>query len=273
MTAKDVGLMLRAGYSSNALMQELSVRYFADTLDEAKEKTLIQAGASAELINALNSGTYSLSAEKMAVAQQQMADQAKRRTEEGQNSRKLDTLYQSQLAEKRESASRAPNGSGNLIHQLVKDDLVCWHYGSLARYDDEALEKKKLILLYFSAHWCAPCRQLTPALVDYYNRVAPQHPEFEIIFFSLDKSQFAMETYMRETNMPWPAIDYQKLAGKGAIKKYAGETIPCLVLVDAAGKVISDTYAGKQFLGPAKVLSDLQAIFSGAGGSRVAGVP
>src|SRR6266849_7468987 len=93
------------------------------------------------------------------------------------------------------------------------------------------LEKKKLIALYFSAHWCAPCRKFTPELVEYYNRVATQHPEFEIVFVSFDKSQFAMETYMREANMPWPAVDFPKIGGKEAIRKYAGDGIPCLVLV------------------------------------------
>ena len=40
--------------------------------------------------------------------------------------------------------------------------------------------------------------------------------------------------------MPWPAISFDKLPGKDALKKYAGESIPCLVVVDANGKVISD---------------------------------
>jgi nucleoredoxin len=263
MTAKDVGLMLRAGYSSNALMKELSVRHFADTLDEAKEKTLLQAGASAELINALKGGTFSLSPEKIAAVQQQMADQAKRRAEEAQNARNFDSLYQSQLAEKRAARSTTSGASGNTIHQLVQGDLVALHNGALGHFDDEALDSKKLIGLYFSAHWCGPCRKFTPQLVDYYNRVSPQHPEFEIVFVSDDKSPAAMETYMREANMPWPAIDFQKLAGKDAIKKYAGSGIPCLVLVDGTGKVISDSFAGKQYLGPQKVLSDLDAIFAG----------
>ncbi|HEV3147335.1 MAG TPA: hypothetical protein VGZ24_01680, partial [Chthoniobacterales bacterium] len=74
---------------------------------------------------------------------------------------------------------------------------------------------------------------------------------------------FAMETYMREANMPWPAIDFPKLGGKEAIRKYAGAGIPCLVLVDATGKVVSSTYAGAQYRGPAKVLGDLDAIFAG----------
>ena len=36
-----------------------------------------------------------------------------------------------------------------------------------------------------------------------------------------------------------------------------------LTFVDATGKVISGTYAGAQYLGPAKVLGDLDAIFAG----------
>jgi nucleoredoxin len=262
LTIKEISLMLRSGYSNNALMQELSIRHFAEKLDVEKEKTLIQVGASAELIAALKSGTYSLSPEQMTLAQRQIADQTKRRTAEAERSRQFDSLYQNQIARERAAARlQAPNA--NAIRELVKGDLVSLRNGAFGHFDDEALEKKKLIALYFSAHWCAPCRKFTPELVDYYNRVATQHPEFEIVFVSFDKSQFAMETYMREANMPWPAIDFPKLGGKEAVRKYAGGGIPCLVLVDATGKVISSTYAGAQYLGPAKVLGDLDAIFAG----------
>lgn len=262
LTIKEISLMLRSGYSSNAIMQELAIRYFAEKLDVEKEKTLLQAGASAELITALKSGKYSLSPEQMTIAQQQIADQTKRRAAEAARSRQFDSLYQNQMARERAAARpQAPNA--NALRELVKGDLVSLRNGALGHFDDEELEKKKLIALYFSAHWCAPCRKFTPELVDYYNRVATQHPEFEIVFVSFDKSQFAMETYMREANMPWPAIDFQKLKGKDAIRKYAGDGIPCLVLVDATGKVISSTYAGAQYLGPAKVLGDLDAIFAG----------
>jgi nucleoredoxin len=262
LTIKEISLMLRSGYSSNALMQELSTRHFAEKLDVEKEKTLIQVGASAELIAVLKSGTYSLSPEQMTLAQRQIADQTKRRAAEAARSRQFDSLYQSQIARER-AAARLQSPNANAIRELVKGDLVSLRNGALGHFDDEVLEKKKLIAFYFSAHWCAPCRKFTPELVDYYNRVATQHPEFEIVFVSFDKSQFAMETYMREANMPWPAIDFPKLGGKEAIRKYAGGGIPCLVLVDATGKVISSTYAGAQYLGPAKVLGDLDAIFAG----------
>jgi nucleoredoxin len=186
----------------------------------------------------------------------------KRREMEAERAR-FDTLHREQLAqESRVAALMAQSAGHNLIHDLVKGDLVSWQNGTLARFDDERLENKKLIALYFSAHWCGPCRKFTPELISYYNRVVPQHPEFEIIFVSSDRSPFGMETYIRETTMPWPAIEYQKIAEKEAIRKYAGAGIPCLVLVDPAGKVISDSYSGKRYLGPEKVLADLDAIFA-----------
>jgi hypothetical protein len=71
-----------------------------------------------------------------------------------------------------------------------------------------------------------------------------------------------METYLRETQMPWPAVDFAKLPGKEALQKYGGTNIPCLVVLDASGKVILDTYVDKKYVGPEKVLTALDAIFA-----------
>jgi len=272
LTVSEIGLMLRSGYSSNSLMEELSKRHFADTVDETKEKTLVKAGASTDLIAALKSGIYSLSPEKTAAIQQQIAAEEERRAEQAEASRKADAQYQAQVARERTSKSAKQNigPSSDAISQFLKGDLVQWHNGSVVRADDTALANKKLIAFYFSAHWCAPCRKFTPQLVDYYNRVAAQHPEFEIVFYSFDKSPFAFETYMRETNMPWLAIDFTKLKGKEAIAKNAGNGIPSLVLVDSSGSVISASQSGGKNLGPEKVLADLDAIFAGKAPARVA---
>jgi nucleoredoxin len=261
LTVKDVSLMLRAGFSSNAVMRELSTRHCTEPIDVEKENMLRMAGASDELITALKSGKYLIPPKQAAQAQEKIKDLAKRRAEQVEAARSADTLNQSEITTKRFAAKSS--STGNAIQQEVKGDLVHLQYGDLVRYDDDMLDQKKLIALYFSAHWCAPCRKFTPQLIDYYNRVSPQHPEFEVVFVSWDKSQFGFETYMHETNMPWPAIDYKKLAGKDSIRKYAGEGIPCLVLVDQNGVVVSDSFMGKKFVGPQKVLSDLDAIFAG----------
>ncbi len=272
LTVSELSLMLRSGYSNSAVTQELSQRRFLDTIDEAKEKTLVSAGASQELIRALKSGAYSLSAEKTAAALEQMNAEALRRAQQADASRKAQARYEAQIIRERTSDSRLDlnTGSAGAVAQLLKGDLVQFRNGGVIRADDAVLEKKKLIAFYFSAHWCGPCRKFTPELVTYYNRVASEHPEFEIVFYSEDKSQYAFETYMRETNMPWLAIDYPKVKSKDALAKIAGSGIPSLVLVDSTGKVISSSYHGSEYLGPQKVLADIDAIFAGKAPGRFA---
>ena len=272
LTVNQIGLMLRAGYSSNSLMHELSTRHFADTVDETNEKALVKAGASAELIAALKSGIYSLSPEKTAAVQQQIAAEEQRRAEQSEASRKSEAAYQARVVRER-SAKPAPIGPDvnfGTISEFLKGDLVQMHNGAPSHVDDGALANKKLLAFYFSAQWCGPCRKFTPQLVDYYKRVAPEHPEFEIVFYSRDRSLFAMEKYMREENMPWPAIDFSKLKEKEVLAKNAGSGIPSLVLADSTGKVISSSYAGSQYVGPEKVLADLDAIFAGKASARLA---
>ena len=269
LTIKDVTLMLRTGYSSEAVQHDLSVRRFAGSCDAAAEKALAAAGATPALIDAIKNGSYASSPADAQAAQNELAAQAARRARQAEESRKFNTLYQDQLARARAAAPSGLETPHALADQL-KGDLVLWKTGSLTRFDDEMIGKKKLIALYFSANWCAPCRKFTPQLVEYYNRVAPQHPEFEIVFVSRDRSPFGMETYVRNMQMPWPAIDFGKLPGKEALKKYGGESIPCLVLLDAGGRVISNSYAGKDYVGPEKVLADLDAIFTKAPAAAVA---
>jgi len=267
LTVSEIGLMLRSGYSSSAIMQELSKRHFADAIDETKETTLVKAGASAELIASLKSGIYSLSPEKIAAVQQEMASQEQRHAEQAEATRKSEAAYQARLIRERSAKPTNLNAGGtDAVLQFLKNDLVQLHNGTVAHADETALASKKLIAFYFSAEWCGPCRKFTPQLVDYYKRVAPDHPEFEVVFYSRDRSLFAMEKYMQEQNMPWLAIDYSKLKEKEALAKSAGNGIPSLVLVDSTGKVISSS----QDVGPQKVLADIDAIFAGKGPARVA---
>ena len=271
LTVSEIGLMLRSGYSSNAVIQELSKRHFADAIDETKETTLVKAGASAELITSLKSGIYSLSPEKMAAVQQEIASQEQRRAAQAEALRKSDAAYQAQVLRQRTAKPTNLNAGGTAaISEFLKSDLIQVRHGDINRVDETALANKKLIAFYFSAEWCGPCRKFTPQLVDYYKRVAPEHPEFEIVFYSSDKSQYAMEKYMRDENMPWPAIDFAKLKDKAALKNNAGDGIPSLVLVDSTGKVISSSYAEGKYRGPEQVLADLDALFAGKAPTRVA---
>ena len=260
LTITDVSLMLRAGDKPEVVQHELFTRHLAAPLSAADEAMLIKVGAPQALVDAIKSGVYAIPAEEAAAATAQRVTQEARRAAQAQQSREMDTLYQNQLTRSR-TAPAAPLVTTHPIATGVKGALVCWKNGSLSHFEDEALEEKKLIGLYFSAHWCAPCRKFTPQLVQFYNRAAAQHPEFEIIFVSADRTPFAMETYMRDTQMPWPAIDYAKLASQGQLKQVGGDTIPSLLVIDASGKVVASSYNGTNYVGPEKAVADIEAIF------------
>ena len=271
LTTKEISLMLRTGYSVDAVQRELAARHFIEQIDAAEEKTLVQAGATAAFIAALKSGAFAVPASELAAAKEEIAAQAARRARQAEEARKFNTLYQQQqLDQARVAATPAPSSSSHAIAALVKGDLVASRNGVLSSVTDQPIEQKKLIALYFSAKWCGPCRKFTPQLVQYYNRIAAAHPEFEIVFVSADRSGAAMEAYMRDFQMPWPAVKFEKVAEKQELKKYAGSGIPCLVLIDATGKVISDSYQGATYLGPDKVLADLDRLFSPAAAAPVA---
>jgi len=49
------------------------------------------------------------------------------------------------------------------------------------------LEGRSHVLLYFSAHWCPPCRGFTPVLAQAYNDATDKN--CEVIFLSSDGSE------------------------------------------------------------------------------------
>jgi nucleoredoxin len=263
LTSKEVSLMLRSGYSSDAVEREVATRHFLGTLDAAGEKSLAQTGASPALIAKLKAGAFAIPPSEVTAVKTELAAKEQRRAAALEESRKLDTLYQAQLIQKRNAFGANAGGQPGSIASLVKAELVTSRNGVLRPYGDAEFEKKKVIGLYLSAQWCGPCREFTPKLVAYYNKVVATHPEFEIVFVSNDKTAPQMERYMRDDQMPWPALNFDKVAGNNGLKKYFGDSIPCLVIVDENGKVISNTYAGNKYRGPEAVLNDLDQFFAG----------
>jgi nucleoredoxin len=133
--------------------------------------------------------------------------------------------------------------------------------GKPQNFDVAKLAGVKYYAFYYSASWCSPCRAFTPDLVSFYRSFKPFHPEFELIFVNLDHSESEMLDYMNSDSMKWPAIWYADIDNPGLeAKKYCGSGIPCLVLVDNKGRVLSDTFAGGQYTDPHHVIDDIRAI-------------
>lgn len=146
-------------------------------------------------------------------------------------------------------------GKPSVFADALKGKLVALTGKRVGRY--EMTEEPKNYAFYFSAHWCPPCRAFTPKLVEFYNSQDGKKKDFEIIFVSSDNDENSFEEYIKGDKMPWPAISFRNAKRIDEIRKYAGSGIPCLVLVDREGKVLSDSYEGKKYLGPNKVMNDI----------------
>lgn len=98
--------------------------------------------------------------------------------------------------------------------------------------------------------------RFTPNLVKFYNEMKPKHPDFEIVYMSEDHSEAEMRKYITEMSMPWPALRYS-YAKSSRLNKYAGTGIPCLVVLNDKGEVLSDSYEGKTYVGPYQAMQAL----------------
>lgn len=88
-----------------------------------------------------------------------------------------------------------------------------------------------MVGIYFSAHWCTPCRKFTPKLVQLYNDITAAGKKFGIVFVSSDRDQNSFDEYFHK--MPWVALDYKQRDLHDALSNaFRVDSIPALVLAD-----------------------------------------
>ncbi len=116
----------------------------------------------------------------------------------------------------------------------------------------------KVIGVYFSAHWCPPCRTFTPKLVAFHNELSKADKPFEVVFVSSDRDKKAMYGYMKEMKMPWLALPHGDKHKATLSSKYGVRGIPKLVILSPSGELISADGRGEVMRG-ASVFDQWQA--------------
>jgi len=102
---------------------------------------------------------------------------------------------------------------------------------------EEVLAGKRAIGIYFSAHWCPPCKQFTPILSEFYKSACPQN-DMEIIFVSSDRDQNAFEHYYE--TMPFTALPFDQREKKNELSSlFDVSGIPAFIIVDSEGNIKS----------------------------------
>jgi nucleoredoxin len=122
---------------------------------------------------------------------------------------------------------------------------------------DEALAGKDIVLVYFSAHWCPPCRRFTPLLKNFYQDVSEKG--VELIFVSSDSSKEDMLNYMKESHGDWYAFEHESKIGQKLSKTFRISGIPTLVALKTDGTIIDRNARGSIEKG-ASIISEWKSV-------------
>ena len=144
-----------------------------------------------------------------------------------------------------------PNGK---FYRLKSRDEVAWEVSVSPKLLDilgpellglggsrptaEALAGRDVVGLYFSAHYCPPCRAFTPQLSLWYGAMWGKRPgALELIFCSRDRDEQSFNEY--RSKMPWQALPFADAARRESLAQQFGVSgIPALVLLDSEGNVL-----------------------------------
>ncbi|CAF4033577.1 unnamed protein product, partial [Rotaria sp. Silwood1] len=99
----------------------------------------------------------------------------------------------------------------------------------------------KTVALYFSAHWCPPCRNFTPKLAKIFKELNKEvKDKLDIVFISWDEDQAAFDEYFKE--MPWKAVPFSDRDRSNTLgEKFNVNGIPSLVVLSSTcEKITSD---------------------------------
>ena len=144
-------------------------------------------------------------------------------------------------SEPRAAASPAPGREGFDLRKITGPELV----DARRRPVSSEVLDGKVVGIYFSAHWCGPCRRFTPVLVDAYKEMHKKGLPFEVLLVSSDESERDMYRYMRDDKMPWPAIPHGSDAAQALVRQFRASGIPRLVIVDADGSTLHQSARGQ----------------------------
>nr|XP_004668401.1 nucleoredoxin-like protein 2 [Jaculus jaculus] len=109
--------------------------------------------------------------------------------------------------------------------------------------DADAALQNKVVALYFAAGLCAPSRDFTPLLCDFYAALvgeARRPAPFEVVFVSADRSVQEMMSFMRELHGSWLALPFHDPLRLELRRRYNITAIPKLVIVKQNGDVITN---------------------------------
>lgn len=252
LTVRDLALMARGGFSREEILAEAAKRRLALPLDEAAARSLRDAGMDPALVTRLQEPAFQLGeADAARAAAQAAANQEAARQRDA---------FETQLAESRraDSAELARRAAARQTMAKLLDGKLARLEGSeWKEYRAEELREVRLFAFYFACNWTPACRDTTRALIEWYKKIKPAHPEFELIFVSRDKSELTMDEHVRKVAMPFPVVRYASREDP-AIQAFGGAPMPWLCAVSRSGMALTTNIETRQFIQPGHVQNAIE---------------
>lgn len=116
------------------------------------------------------------------------------------------------------------------LYRLINGGLFFWqiHVTDLVGKD---------VCLYFSAHWCPPCRAFLPKLIKAYEEIKAKGHAFEVIYISSDRDLSSFEDYF--ATMPWMALPFNDERKQSLSRTFKIQGIPSLVAIGPTGRTVT----------------------------------
>ena len=182
-----------------------------------------------------------------------LADRYRLEVWEAEQARRADAsraAMQAKLTARREETLKQ-------VATQLRDKLVVFAHNRLEPYDNATLAGKRFFLLYVAAGWDKNSLKQTPPLVDFYRRFAPDHPECETGLISADRAAADMEAHLRQTQMPWPALAFDQIAGQPDLAALRQPELPRLVLINGGGETMADSSGDGKTVNARRVIDAL----------------
>jgi len=131
-------------------------------------------------------------------------------------------------------AAATATGGPSIFDKLLDGNLIKFDGRKIGKTEFE--KPVKYYVFYYSASWCPPCQKFTPSLVEFHNK--NKNADFEIFYIPSDNDEKSMEGYMKDKEMPWPAL---KLNRAEKFKKeidHGVQGIPFIAITTPEGEVV-----------------------------------
>merc|ERR1711879_992842 len=137
------------------------------------------------------------------------------------------------MGSKQSKTKKSSNSNQKSIKEILANVQLIKQDGSTIS-GSEALADKKKVLVYFSAHWCPPCRMFTPVLKEAYEDEL-KDKKIEIVFVSSDQNEQGAKSYFNESHGNYLLAPHGCVEGDHSVKYavyLAFRVWPCLAKME-----------------------------------------